>query len=141
MANAQSEARHATPALPQTAIRDLRPFTHAALIPVGADLSSIRFQGVKVVTIATKSRTAADQRHCDEVALRDPGGSLYCPFVQPEAFTRAYQVTYSFDGEPLTSDTGILHSVCIFARKNSILKNGPCSQGKAAGRTLRDYFE
>jgi hypothetical protein len=104
MANAESEARHAAPALPQSAIRDLRPFTHAALIPVGADLSSIRFQGVKVVTIATKSRTAADQRHCDEVAFRDPGGSLYCPFVQPEAFTRAYQVTYSFDGEPSTSD-------------------------------------
>jgi hypothetical protein len=103
-ANAQSEARHPAPALAQTAIRDLRPFTHAAFIPVASDLSSIRFQGVKVVTIATKRRSIADRRYCDELAFGDPGGSLYCPFVQPETFTPAYQVTYSFDGEPLASD-------------------------------------
>ena len=31
---------------------------------------------------------------------------MYCPLVlvQPEAFRRAYQVTYSFEGQPLASD-------------------------------------
>src|SRR5262249_19805077 len=38
------------------------------------------------------------------VASRDPGGSMFCPSVQPEAFTRAYQVTYSYEGQPMASD-------------------------------------
>jgi len=84
--------------------KELKPFTHAALVLVGCDLSSIRFQGAKAVTIPTRSRSATDVRYCEEEAFRDPGGSMYCPFVQPGAFTRAYQVTSSFGGLPLGFD-------------------------------------
>jgi len=76
-------------------VKDLEPFTHVVVIPAGSDLASIRFQGVKGVTIPTRTRSTTQERYCDEAALREPGGSMYCPLVQPEAFTRAYQVTYS----------------------------------------------
>jgi hypothetical protein len=85
-------------------VQDRDPFTHVARIPVGSELSSIRFQGAKVVTIPTKNRLTTDAHYCEEAARRDSGGSMFCPAAQPEAFTRALQVTYSYEGRPLASD-------------------------------------
>lgn len=124
LAHAQSESRYAARPVPNAVpfvnsasvaasiqkgdvlvvVKDLETFTHAAVIPVGSDLSSIRFQGVKAVMIPTRSSSTTDARYCERAAYREPGGSMYCPLVQPEAFTRAYQVTYSFEGPPLGSD-------------------------------------
>jgi hypothetical protein len=75
-----------------------------AYIPAGSNLSSIKYQGTKAVTIATKSGVTMDARYCEEANRRDPGGSMYCPLVQPGAFERVYQVTYSYEGRPLASD-------------------------------------
>jgi hypothetical protein len=87
-------------------VKDLEPFTHVVVIPAGSDLASIRFQGVKSVTIPTRTRSTIEERYCGEAAFSEPGGSMYCPLVlvQPEAFARAYQVTYSLEGLPLASD-------------------------------------
>ena len=125
MAEAQSESRYTVRAVPKAVpsvnsasvagpvqangnelvvVKDLEPFTHAVVIPAGSDLASIRFQGVKAVTIPTRTRSTTEARYCEEAASREPGGSMYCPLVQPEAFTRAYQVTYSFEGPALGSD-------------------------------------
>jgi len=101
-ANAQSAAP--APGREQTLVRDLDPFAHLARIPTGADLSSIRFQGVKVVKIPTSSKSTTNAHYCEELAFRDPGGSWYCPHVQFEAPTPAYEVTYSYQGQPLASD-------------------------------------
>ena len=125
MAEAQSESRYTARAEPKAVpsvnsasvagpvqangnelvvVKDLEPFTHAVVIPTGSDLASIRFQGVKAVTIPTRTRSTTEARYCEEAASREPGGSMYCPLVQLEGFTRAYQVTYSFEGPPLGSD-------------------------------------
>jgi hypothetical protein len=85
-------------------VKDLEPFTHTVVIPAGSDLASIRLQGVKTVRIPTQTRSTTEAGYCEETAFREPGGSMYCPFVEPEAFTRAYQVTYSYEGPPLASD-------------------------------------
>ena len=85
-------------------VNDLNPFIHATRIPVTSELSSIRFQGIRAVRIPTRTRSTAVTPYCEEAAFRDPGGSMYCPFVQPEQFVRAYEVTYLFDGQPLGSD-------------------------------------
>ena len=76
---------------------------HVARIPAGSDLSSIRFQGIKMVTVPVGSKVANDARYCEQAALRDPGGSMYCPSVRPAGFERMYQVTYSYEGRPLAS--------------------------------------
>ena len=125
MADAQSESRYAGRAVPKAVpsansasvaapveangdelvvVKDLEPFTHVVVIPAGSDLASIRLQGVKAVTIPTRTRSTTEARYCEQAALREPGGSMYCPFVEPEGFTRAYQATYSYEGPPLGSD-------------------------------------
>jgi hypothetical protein len=82
---------------------DLQPFTHVAYIQVGADLSSIKFEGVKAVRVATKRFSITDKRYCGE-GYREPGGSMLCPDVQDEYAVPAYQITYSYNGPAMGSD-------------------------------------
>jgi hypothetical protein len=100
----QSEPEYAPVSIGDTVVNDLRPFTHTVLIPAGSDLSSIRFQDLKSVTIPTRSRSTTNEDYCREAVFRDSGGSAFCPLTQFEAFVRAYRVTYSYEGPPLASD-------------------------------------
>src|ERR1700688_5059463 len=75
-------------------VKDLNPFTHVAMIPGGADLTSIRFERVKLVRIPTRIRSTSTSS-CEDVAFKEPGGSLHCTFGRLEAHALAYQVNYS----------------------------------------------
>jgi hypothetical protein len=92
-------------ATPATAVEttDLQPFTRIAYIPAGADVSSIRFEGVKAVKVATKRIATTDSEYCGE-GYQEPGGSAYCPSTQDASPVPAYQVTYSFSGPSMGSD-------------------------------------
>ena len=72
-------------------VKDLDPFIHVVRIPADSDLSSIRFEQVKLVKLPAKLRIAQNTRYCEELAFRDPGGSLYCPDATPEGATPAYR--------------------------------------------------
>lgn len=85
------------------AITDLQPFTHIAYIPVGADLSSIKIEGLKAVKVATKRRFVTNTHYCEEI-FAEPGGSMYCSRTTDGSPVPAYQVTYSFRGQPMASD-------------------------------------
>jgi hypothetical protein len=85
------------------ATTDLRPFTHTAYIPASADLSSIRFESVKAVKVATTRTVSTDKSYCD-AGFSEPGGSLYCPSVRDGSSVPAFQVTYSFNGPPMSAD-------------------------------------
>jgi len=85
-------------------VEDLHPFTHFANIPDDADLSSIKLAGVKRVKVATQRKSTTDAGYCEDQQFRDPGGSMYCPYTQLESPSAAYQVTYSYRGQPLASD-------------------------------------
>ncbi len=85
-------------------VEELHPFTHVAAIPATSDPATLRFEGVRAVTVFTKTRTRLDAEYCEGVTHRDPGGSMFCPARQDAAATRAYAVTYSYRGEPLASD-------------------------------------
>jgi hypothetical protein len=94
-----------------TTVEATNPFTHVANIPAGADLPSIRFQGVKKVRVATRRQVTTDVSYCGGQQFRDPGGSMYCPSTQLLSPKDAYQVTYSYDGPALASDEyGNTHS-------------------------------
>jgi len=84
-------------------ITDLQPFTNIAEIPVGSDLASIRFEGIKLVKVATTRTSITDQRYC-EAGFPEPGGSMYCPFVQDGSLAPAYRITYSYTGPAIGSD-------------------------------------
>ena len=84
-------------------ITDLRPFTHAAEIPVGSQTSSIRIECIKLVKIATKRRTVTNDVYCNQ-PWAEPGGSMFCQRATDESPVSAYRVTYSYRGRPLASD-------------------------------------
>jgi hypothetical protein len=88
----------------QTTIQDLHPFTHTVSIPASSDTETIRFEKVKLTKVFTKVRSTTNPGYCDELQFRDPGGSMYCAFTQKESPLPAYEVTYSYRGQPLTSD-------------------------------------
>lgn len=80
---------------------ELQPFTHVAYIPADADPTSIRFSKMRLVNVASKISYAFDRAYCEQLAFRDPGGSIACPSFHTDASVPAYEVTYSYVGEPL----------------------------------------
>ena len=80
-----------------------------ARIPAGSNLASIKFQGVKAVTLANTG-TATDGR-CAAAERGEPGGSMFCAPSAARTREQVYQVTYSYEGLPLVSDEyGTTHS-------------------------------
>jgi len=76
---------------------------HVAYIPAGSDLSTIKFEGVKMVTVATASAVVADGR-CEIAEQGEPGGSMFCAPAAAKRSERVYKVTYSYEGRALASD-------------------------------------
>lgn len=88
----------------ETTTEDLHPFTHLSLIPANSDPATIKFDKVKATKVFTKAESTMDPGYCDNLQFNEPGGSMYCPEVDYASPARAYDVTYSFQGEPLASD-------------------------------------
>jgi hypothetical protein len=88
----------------ESPVEDLYPFTNIASIPAGSDPASIKLERVKPAKVFTETKSVIDSGYCHDLQFRDPGGSLYCPYVQEKSRALVYQVTYSFTGQPLTSD-------------------------------------
>jgi hypothetical protein len=84
-------------------VADVTPFGGIAVIPADADTRSIRFENVRAVRVPARIRYTADAAYCSDVD-RTPGGSMFCPQPRVESTVTAYQVTYSYTGEPLASD-------------------------------------
>ena len=76
-------------------ISDLQPFTHIAYIPVDADLSSIKVEGIKMVKAATKVRSVTKPRDCDHPG-GEPGASPNCTRTTYQSRVPAVKVTYSY---------------------------------------------
>jgi hypothetical protein len=86
-------------------VESIKAFTHYTFISADADLKSIRFQGVKKIRLATKVRSTLDPAYCEnESADAGAGGSLLCPRIEAMDYEPSYQVTYSYQGPPLSSD-------------------------------------
>jgi hypothetical protein len=88
----------------ETQIKDLHPFTHFASIPVSSDPAKIKFEKVKATRVFTKEKSTIDRGYCKDLPFRDPGGSMSCAYTEDESPAPAYEVTYSFKGQPLASD-------------------------------------
>jgi hypothetical protein len=87
-----------------TQIKDLHPFSHLASIPASCDPAKIKFEKVKATRVFTKEKSVLDPGYCKDLPFRDPGGSMYCPYTEDDSPAPAYEVTYSFNGQPLSSD-------------------------------------
>jgi hypothetical protein len=88
-------------------IEDLHPFTHFASIPASTNPATIKFEKVKATKVYTRLRSTMDIDNCNELRSgKTPGGSMYCPLMEDESAAPVYEVTYSYDGEPLSAKTG-----------------------------------
>jgi hypothetical protein len=126
-------------------ITNLQPFTHIAYIPVGAALSSIRFESVKAVKVATTRTSTADKGYC-EGGSQEPGGSMYCPYMQDVSTSvPAYQITYSFGAPPMASDeygnTDFTFSVNMRPEDLSPAILQLISARKISRKTAAEYFK
>jgi hypothetical protein len=83
---------------------DLQPFTHFAKIPANADIGAIRFESIRKVKLPTRVVSTMNSNYCHEAGFRDPGGSMFCPYVETAAHAIAYEVRYSYRGPALSSD-------------------------------------
>jgi hypothetical protein len=88
----------------RTQIEVLHPFTHFVSIPGDSDPATIKFEKVKTTNIFTRVKSTSNLDSCEDLQFRDPGGSMYCHYIQEESPETAYEVTYSYTGQPLTSD-------------------------------------
>jgi hypothetical protein len=85
-------------------VEGLHPFTHFASIPTTAYPPTIKFEKVEATKVLTQVKSVMGPGYCDELQFRDPGGSMYCPYTQDRSPAPAYEVTYSYSGQPLASD-------------------------------------
>jgi hypothetical protein len=86
------------------ASENLHPFTHFASIPATSEPATIKVERVKATKVFTTVKSTTDTGYCHDLQFRDPGGSMYCPSRREESPTPAYEVTYSFKGQPLAWD-------------------------------------
>ena len=123
---------------------ELAAFTHVAYIPVGADLSSIKFEGIHAVKVATKERSVTNLHYCDERLTTEPGGSMYCPLVTLDSAVPAYRVTYMFTAPPMASDeygnTSFTFSVYFSPDDISPSLRQALLSGKVSRAKASEYF-
>jgi len=79
------------------------PFGHVAYVLAASD-TTFRFEKARLVSVPVRFKHIADEAYCAEIAHRDAGGSMFCPYTEPESWTTAYEVIYSFVGPPMASD-------------------------------------
>jgi hypothetical protein len=125
-------------------IVDLAPFTHVTYIPVGADLSSIRFEGIHAVKVATKERSVRNLHYCEERLATEPGGSMYCPLITLDSAVPAYRVTYTFTAPLMASDeygnTSFTFSVYLRPDEISLSLRQALSSRKVSRADASEYF-
>jgi hypothetical protein len=113
------------PSQPSTS-RELNPFTHVASIPATVDPSTIRFEKVKMVSLASKTETATDP-NCKQKQFRDPDGSN-CEIVKVLERVNAVEADYSFIGPQLSTGEGDTHpnrqTFAVYFRPEEVPVNG-----------------
>jgi hypothetical protein len=136
-----SQVEHANPAITLTGtskpvspvradvarkVSDLQFFSHLARIPVDSNAGTIRFEKAKLVQVPTSIIYTMNQGYCDDLAFRDPGGSMYCQQTQTGSTATAYEVTYSYIGQPMSSDE--------FGNRNALDARQPFLSGSPTSR-------
>jgi hypothetical protein len=90
---------------PSSTERELNPFTNVASIPATVDPSTIRFEKLKTVQLASKTQVTTDPQDCKDRQFRDPDGSG-CETVKVLERVKAVEAKYSFVGPQTSSGEG-----------------------------------
>jgi hypothetical protein len=99
-----ADTRGAIGMVPSTT-QESNPFNHVASIPATVDPSTIRFEKLKLVDLASKTQTTTDVQGCKERQFREPDGSN-CETVKVLEHVKAIEADYSFIGPQLSTGEG-----------------------------------
>ena len=127
---------HGTIAAPVAAVRpsgqvdQLNPFSHVASVPAIVDPSTIRFEKLRTVELASKTKTTTDP-DCKDRQFRDPDGTN-CQKVTVEERVKALEATYSFNGPVLSAGETIpgRSTFSVYFRPEEVGVDGPAEKLK-----------
>jgi len=102
------------------------PFTHVAEIPAGVDPSTIRFEKLRMVELATKTKTTTDLQDCKERQFRDPDGSN-CQTTTVQEKAKAVEARYSYNGLEIATGESIpgRETFSVYFRPEEVGVDGP----------------
>ena len=83
----------------------INPYTQVASIPATVDPSSIRFEKLKVVELASKTQTVTDSQDCKERQFREPDGTS-CESIKVVERVKAVEADYSYIGPQTSTGEG-----------------------------------
>ncbi|HEY1497522.1 MAG TPA: hypothetical protein VGF49_23350 [Candidatus Solibacter sp.] len=117
------------PVSPQ--VDEVNPFTHLASVPVGVDPSTIRFEKLKNVELASKTKTTTDPQRCKELQFRDADGSG-CRTVTVLERVKALEVQYSVIGLDLGTGESLpgRQMFSVYFRPEEVVADGPVEKLK-----------
>ena len=128
---------HGTIAAPVAAVTppgqtdQLNPFSHVASIPAIVDPSTIRFEKLRTVELASKTKTTTDAQGCKDRQFRDPDGTG-CQKVSVEERVKALEATYSYSGPVLSAGETIpgRATFSVYFRPEEVGVDGPVEKLK-----------
>jgi hypothetical protein len=108
----------------------LNPFTHIASIPASVDPSTIRFEKLKTVELASKTSTSTDP-NCQEKQFREPDGSN-CQTVKVEEKVKAIEAMYSYNGAVISAGESIpgRDTFSVYFKPEEVATDGPADKLK-----------
>jgi hypothetical protein len=109
----------------------LNPFSHVASIPAIVDPSTIRFEKLRTVELASKTKTTTDAQGCKDRQFRDPDGRG-CQKVTVEERVKALEATYSYSGPVLSAGESIpgRATFSVYFRPEEVRVDGPAEKLK-----------
>jgi hypothetical protein len=112
-------------------IDDLSPITHVAMIPASVDPSTIHFDRLKTVELASKTKTTTDIQNCKERQAREPDGSN-CEATAVVARVKAIEALYSYNGPEVSSGESSPGHVefVVYFRPEELAIDGPVEKLK-----------
>jgi hypothetical protein len=121
-------------------VDQLNPFIHAASIPAMVDPSTIRFEKLRMVELASKTKTTSDAQDCKDKQFRDPDGSN-CQSVKVEERVKAIEATYSYNGPVLSAGESVpgRETFAVYFRPEEIDADGPV--GKLKRDQAASFFQ
>jgi len=109
----------------------INPYTHVASIPATVDPSTIRFEKLRMVELASKTKTTSDSQDCKERQSREPDGSP-CQTATVVERVQAVEATYSYNGPAVSSGeaTPGRDTFSVYFRPDEVGVDGPVQKLK-----------
>jgi hypothetical protein len=112
-------------------LEEHNPFTHVASIPAIVDPSTIRFEKLRTVQLASKTKTTTDTQNCKDRQFRDPDGTT-CQTITVEERVKALEAMYSFNGPVIATGETIpgRQTFSVYFRPEEVGVDGPVEKLK-----------